>query len=101
MNHFSYPLIIVQINIFEKPQNIFCPNFGGGTARKFRENDEKQQNLLLWKLGSNQFWPLLPDTKSSFALIFPHVRESYLLKLEKVSFQKKFCPNFVALLLSF
>ena len=25
MNHFSYPLIIVQINIFEEPQNIF-PN---------------------------------------------------------------------------
>ena len=23
MNHFSYPLIIVQINIFEEPQNIF------------------------------------------------------------------------------
>ena len=25
MNHFSYPLTIVQVNIFEKPQNIF-PN---------------------------------------------------------------------------
>ena len=25
MNHFSYPLTIVQINIFEEPQNIF-PN---------------------------------------------------------------------------
>ena len=23
MNHFSYPLTIVQINIFEEPQNIF------------------------------------------------------------------------------
>ena len=23
MNHFSYPLIIVQINTFEEPQNIF------------------------------------------------------------------------------
>ena len=23
MNYFSYPLIIVQINIFEEPQNIF------------------------------------------------------------------------------
>ena len=23
MNHFSYPLIIVQINIFEEPKNIF------------------------------------------------------------------------------
>ena len=25
MNHFSYPLTIVQINIFEEPQNIFFP----------------------------------------------------------------------------
>ena len=36
----------------------FCrrgPNFGGGTARKFRENGQKQGNLLLCKLGSGQF----------------------------------------------
>ena len=31
------------------------PNFGGGTARKFSENDQKQVNVLLWKLGSGQF----------------------------------------------
>ena len=31
------------------------PNFGGGTARKFRENGQKQGNLLLCKLGSSQF----------------------------------------------
>ena len=43
----------------EDSKNIFfCqrgPNFGGGTARKFRENGQKQGNLLLCKLGSGQF----------------------------------------------
>ena len=107
MNHFSYPLIIVQINIFKSPKIYFpshpCPNFGEGTARKFRGNDQKQQNLLLFKLGSNQLWPLFPGTKSFIASIFLHVnvKSSYLLKLEKVSFQEKFSPNFVVLLLSF
>ena len=36
---------------------LFCqggPNFGGGTAGKFREM-EKQGNILLCKLGSCQF----------------------------------------------
>ena len=32
------------------------PNFGGGTARKFRGNDQKQGNLSLCKLGSGQFY---------------------------------------------
>ena len=31
------------------------PNFGGETAGKFRENGQKQENLLLCKLGSGQF----------------------------------------------
>ena len=31
------------------------PNFGGGTAGKFRENGRKQGNLLLCKLGNGQF----------------------------------------------
>ena len=75
MNHFSYSFIIVQINIFEEPKISFpshpCPNFGGGTARKFRETDQKQQSLLLCKLGSNQLWPLLPDTKIFLCFDFP------------------------------
>ena len=36
----------------------FCqggPNFGGEMARKFRENGQKQGNLLLCKLESDQF----------------------------------------------
>ena len=32
------------------------PNFGGGTAGKFRENGQNQGNLLLCKLGSGLFW---------------------------------------------
>ena len=43
----------------ENSKNIFfCqggPNFGGGMARKFRENGQKQGNLLLCKLESGQF----------------------------------------------
>ena len=43
----------------EDSKNIFfCqggPNFGGGMARKFRENGQKQRNLLLCKLESGQF----------------------------------------------
>ena len=44
----------------EDSKNIFffCqegPNCGGGAARKFRENGQKQGNLLLCKLGSGQF----------------------------------------------
>ena len=43
----------------EDSKNIFfsqgCLNFGGGTAEKFRENGQKQGNLLLCKLGSGQF----------------------------------------------
>ena len=31
------------------------PNFGRGMAEKFRENGQKQGNLLLCKLGSGQF----------------------------------------------
>ena len=31
------------------------PNFGGGTARKLRENGQKQGNLLLCKLGNSEF----------------------------------------------
>ena len=31
------------------------PSFGGGTDGKFRENGQKQGNLLLCKLGSGQF----------------------------------------------
>ena len=31
------------------------PNFGGGTAGKFKENGQKQGNVLLCKLGSGQF----------------------------------------------
>ena len=31
------------------------PKFGGGTAGKFWENDQKQGNLLLSKLRSGQF----------------------------------------------
>ena len=31
------------------------PNFGEGTAGEFRENGQKQGNLLLCKLGSGQF----------------------------------------------
>ena len=31
------------------------PNFGGRTARKFRENGPKQGNLLLFRLESGQF----------------------------------------------
>ena len=31
------------------------PNFGSGTAGKFRENGQKQGNLLLCKLESGQF----------------------------------------------
>ena len=41
----------------EDSKNIFCqggPNFGGRTARKFRENGQKQGNLLLCKLESGQ-----------------------------------------------
>ena len=37
---------------------IFCqegPNFGEGMAGKFRENGQKQGNLILCKLGSSQF----------------------------------------------
>ena len=37
---------------------IFCqvgPNFGRGRARKFKENGQKQGNLLLCKLGSGPF----------------------------------------------
>ena len=40
----------------ENSKNIFFfPNFGGGTARKFRENGQKQGKLLLCKLGRGQF----------------------------------------------
>ena len=43
----------------EDSKNIFfCqggPHFGGGMARKFRENGQKQGNLLLCKLESGQF----------------------------------------------
>ena len=43
----------------EDSKNIFFsqggPNFGGGMARKFRENGQKQGNLLLCKLESDQF----------------------------------------------
>ena len=31
------------------------PNFGRRTAEKYRENDQKLENLLLCKLGSAQF----------------------------------------------
>ena len=31
------------------------PNFGEGRAGKFKENGQKQGNLLLCKLGSGQF----------------------------------------------
>ena len=31
------------------------PNFGGGTAGKLREYGQKQENVLLCKLGSGQF----------------------------------------------
>ena len=31
------------------------PNFGEGTAGKFRKNGQKQGHLLLCKLGSSQF----------------------------------------------
>ena len=31
------------------------PNFGGGNAEKFRGNGQKQANLLLCKLGCDQF----------------------------------------------
>ena len=43
----------------EDSKNIFfCqggPNFGGQMARKFRETGQKQGNLLLCKLESDQF----------------------------------------------
>ena len=43
----------------EDSKNIFfCQegsNFGGGMARKLRENGQKQGNLLLCKLESGQF----------------------------------------------
>ena len=58
----------------EDSKNIFfCqggPNFGGGMARKFRENGQKQGNLLLCKLESGQlYWPLLSGIKV-FALLW-------------------------------
>ena len=39
-------------NIIFSPGN---PNYGGETAGKFRENGQKQGNLLLCKYGSGQF----------------------------------------------
>ena len=43
----------------EDSKNIFLgqggPNFRGSTAGKFWENGQKQENLLLCKLGSGQF----------------------------------------------
>ena len=39
------------INFFDQGD----PNFEGGMAEKFRENGQKQRNLLLCKLGSDQF----------------------------------------------
>ena len=43
----------------EDSKNIICfgrggPNVGGGMVGKFRENGQKQGNLLLCKLGSGQ-----------------------------------------------
>ena len=41
MNHFSYPVTIVQINIFDEPQNIFSqpksqtPNYRASLPRIF------------------------------------------------------------------
>ena len=90
----------------EDSKNIFfChggPNFGGGTAGKFRKNCQKHGNLLLCKLGSGQFQlGILAFTlwyqKFCIALVFLHVRSNYLLKTEEVSFQAKSCPYFAAI----
>ena len=90
----------------EDSKNIFfChggPNFGGRRARKFRENDQKQENLLLCKLGSGQFqYEILVSTpwyqNFCITLVLLHVRSNYLLKAEEVSFQAKFCPKFAVL----
>ena len=50
---------VVDSSFNEDSKNIFFgqggPNFGEGTAGKFRESGQKQGNLLLCKLGSIQF----------------------------------------------
>ena len=74
----------------------------GGTDGKFRENGQKQGNLLLCKLRSGQFYKgILVSTpwyqNLCITLVFLYVRSNYLLKTEEVSFQAKFCPDFAAL----
>ena len=69
-----------------------CPNSGAGTARKFRENDKKQQNLLLRKLGSNQLWPLLPDTEIFLCFDFPTCKIKLFAKTRKSQFSGKILP---------
>ena len=43
--------------------------------------------------SNREYWPLLPGI---ITLFFLHVTSNYLLKIEEVSFQAKFCPNFAA-----
>ena len=64
MIKFSIPFKLNEIHLVDSPFNedpkniIFFqegPNFGGGTARKFRENEQKQGHLLLCKPGAGEF----------------------------------------------
>ena len=86
---------------FEK-YNFFGPNLGGGTAGKFRENNQKQGNPIVMDI--REWSVLIGNTASApwyhslcITLVSLHVRSNYLLKTEEVSFQAKFCPNFTAL----
>ena len=82
-----------------KKYNLFglrSPNFGGGTAGKFRENDQKQE-MQIRELS------ILTGNTGLYSLVFMSLyyfgflESNNLLKTEEVSFQAKLCPNVGAL----
>ena len=63
------------------------PNFGGGTAGKFRENGQEQGHLLLCKLGvvnfERAYQSLSPDTKIPVMPQFSYMPDQFLGKIKK------------------
>ena len=75
----------------------FCqvrPNFGGGTARKFKENDQKREVYCYANekvVNSNrEYWPLLPGIKI-FALCM--LDQIIRKKLKKSVFRQNFAQS--------
>ena len=74
------------------------PNLGEGLPENLAKMAKNKETYSYANSGvvnsDREYWIKVV----AITLVFLHVRSNYLLKIEKVSFQAKFCPNFATLL---